>query len=408
MELCIEAAIALGAQDAERVRLRALQAHTAFWLGDFTKLFELGSGAMSDLSPGSLQWYWLANGLYLGHRLGGSQEEVTRLGQTLLGTRPEAEAVGAALEALCSAACLNAQLGARQESSALIGRFTELCGEAAPEAALERTWRNCVRSNFSFHFEALPWQTCLWAEQGYRGCLEVGLERNVTAMHVLWAHSLEVLGDTAGAEALLRESLAQSQQVARMLANLHSRVKLALLLADSSVPAQQQEALALVSGLEGEHLGSFSGLLHLLSAKVAAARGNLAEAEAQARKTCELPVFFLLEQLKAQRLLSHVLLTQGRAPEARQVAALGVQRLEQRGSECAPAVGLRLALAEACLAEGDAQAGEAALRRALQCLRTCARDIPDEPARERFLLQVPENARTLELARQRWGEAEIR
>ncbi len=44
---------------------------------------------------------------------------------------------------------------------------------------------------------------------------------------------------------------------------------------------------------------------------------------------------------------------------------------------------------------------------AMQCLRPCARDIPDEVARERYLREVPENARTLEWARQRWDEAEI-
>jgi hypothetical protein len=70
-------------------------------------------------------------------------------------------------------------------------------------------------------------------------------------------------------------------------------------------------------------------------------------------------------------------------------------------------VGVHLALAESCLAGGDAQAGEAALRKAMQCLRACAHDIPDVAARQRFQLQVPENARTLELARQRWGEEEL-
>ena len=43
--------------------------------------------------------------------------------------------------------------------------------------------------------------------------------------------------------------------------------------------------------------------------------------------------------------------------------------------------------------------------RPLRCVRLRASDIPDMEARERFLRQVPENARTLELARQRWGEA---
>jgi hypothetical protein len=62
-------------------------------------------------------------------------------------------------------------------------------------------------------------------------------------------------------------------------------------------------------------------------------------------------------------------------------------------------------LAEACLALGDEDAGEQALRQALRCLRLRAEDIPVAAARERFLHQVPENARALALARQRWGEA---
>ena len=46
-----------------------------------------------------------------------------------------------------------------------------------------------------------------------------------------------------------------------------------------------------------------------------------------------------------------------------------------------------------------------ALRAALRCVRARSSDIPEPGARERFLRQLPENARTLELARQRWGEA---
>jgi hypothetical protein len=69
------------------------------------------------------------------------------------------------------------------------------------------------------------------------------------------------------------------------------------------------------------------------------------------------------------------------------------------------AVGMYLALAEACIAQGDASAGEAALHKALRCVQARASDIPEAEARERFLSQVPENARTLELARQRWGES---
>jgi len=67
-------------------------------------------------------------------------------------------------------------------------------------------------------------------------------------------------------------------------------------------------------------------------------------------------------------------------------------------------VGTWLALAEACLAQGDRPAADEALRQAVRSLLLRAEDIPEAAAKERFLSQVPENARTRELAMQRWGE----
>jgi hypothetical protein len=99
--------------------------------------------------------------------------------------------------------------------------------------------------------------------------------------------------------------------------------------------------------------------------------------------------------------LSQVLLAQGRISEAREVAAPGVRAVDAWGGTALPAVSMYLALAEACLAGGDTQEGESALRKALQCLRRQASEIPDEAARGRFLLQVPENARISELATSR-------
>jgi hypothetical protein len=181
---------------------------------------------------------------------------------------------------------------------------------------------------------------------------------------------------------------------------------LAVFLADSPEPASWHEALSLASSPEADQVPLFAGLASLAKAKVAASTGKLPEAEAHARKACELMSPILFYPLAGWALLSQVLLAQGRAFEARRVATMAVQRLEECGSDGALTVSVRLALAKACLAEGDAHAGEAALRRALQCVRERARNIPDAAVRERFLRQVPENAQTLELARQRWGEAE--
>jgi hypothetical protein len=105
----------------------------------------------------------------------------------------------------------------------------------------------------------------------------------------------------------------------------------------------------------------------------------------------------------ARTTLCATLMKQGRCAEARTVAEEGVQALERMGGAGAASVGIWLALAEACLDQGDPAAGDGALRRAMQCLLLRAEDIPDAAARERFLSQVPSNARTRALAVQRWG-----
>jgi hypothetical protein len=74
------------------------------------------------------------------------------------------------------------------------------------------------------------------------------------------------------------------------------------------------------------------------------------------------------------------------------------------GGAGAASVGMWLALGEACFAQGDIAPGEEALRQSLRCLRLRIGDTLEPRARERFLSQVPENARARELARQRWGE----
>ncbi|MFL5358394.1 hypothetical protein [Archangium sp.] len=111
-----------------------------------------------------------------------------------------------------------------------------------------------------------------------------------------------------------------------------------------------------------------------------------------------------MEVIHGRTYLSATLRAQGRHAEARREAELAVEQLKQMGNAGVYAVATHLALAEACFAEGDAGAGEAALREALQCVRDRASDIPDPAARERFLTHVPDNARTLALARERWGE----
>jgi tetratricopeptide (TPR) repeat protein len=402
---CVETALALGAQGAELVRLRGLQATTALWMGVFAKLFETGPEVLAQLKPGSLQWCWLASGLCIVHGLSNLWEQADRFGQLLVNPPPEPEARMTYLDALGSAAFTSVWRGARGVASAYRERLRQLSAEAPPGASPERALSLSAQGIFALYFEAGLWQAAVWLEQATSELLEVGLERSAAGALIERALALEALGDKAGAERQLRESLAIAQRLSQPLPIIHSVVHLALFLAGSTEPAHRDEARALTQDWEIDHFKIGSGMLATLRAKLAAARGELSEAERQARQGCERLAALSFYQLRAQGLLSQLLLAQGRTSEARQQAELGVQRLEECGSDGVQAVRVRLALAEACLAGGELQEAEAALRRALKAVRQHAREIPEEAARERFLRQVPENVRILELARQHLGEA---
>jgi hypothetical protein len=401
---CVEAALALGARGAEGVHLRALQATAAIWMGDLSKLYELGEGLLAELKPGSRLWCWLTAGLYVGQVIGGMHEQVARLGQELLRHARAAEDRVVYIDALGCAVGMDIWRGARREAEALLACIANLHTEGSPTELVERAWHQGAQASFSAHFEARPWQACVWAEQSYQAFLESGVERGMLGSQYTWGMALEALGDRATAETVLRQSVSAAQHLGQALPLHHMQLQLALLLAGSTEPARRQEALELASHSEADPIPRNTGIVHVVKARVAARAGDLAAAETEARKACELLASLPFNLLQARTLLSQVLLAQGRTAEARQEAALGVQCLEECGSEGLQAVSVRLALVEACLAEGETQAGEAALRRAVQCMRESAGDIPDAAARERFLRQVPENARTLELARQRWGD----
>jgi hypothetical protein len=106
-------------------------------------------------------------------------------------------------------------------------------------------------------------------------------------------------------------------------------------------------------------------------------------------------------RLSALAIKSAALLALGRAGEAKEVAALGVQIADELGG--AHEIKARLALVEALHSLGEADAAHAALEKALERLRLRVDDIPDAAARERYLTRVPANARLVALVRERLG-----
>ncbi|MBN1204105.1 MAG: protein kinase [Myxococcaceae bacterium] len=401
----LKAALACAPQGELLVELRATEAVTSFWAEDFEHAYAVGERVRPELRPGSTAWARVMGGLMLVGAQSGRLADLMFLRQLFLAATPDPDAVPVYTQAASFLNSLHLWCGQPAEAAAVLERMDQVCSAAAAREGITRGWLYCAHGYFDHFHLARPWRGRSWAEQGTQAFLEVNSESNVTATQTLWGLTLMALGDVPTAVEVMHEGLTHALRAALMYPIHYTQMHLSLVLASSREPAHHEEARQLsLQALETERVNLLRlGIAHLALAKLAALQGHLSEAEAQARKACEVLAMFVPYRLLAHTTLSAVLLAQKRVAEARAEAEQGVKALEQMGGAGAMSVGTWLALAEACFAQADTAAGEQALRKAVHCARLRAEDIPEDVARERFLSQVPENARTRELARERWG-----
>ena len=404
---CVEAALAGGAQGERRSQLRALQTVVLFWRNEFPRVSAMGDEVLAELEAGSLRWCMLMGALIPMSAFTGKAEKTAALNALLLRATPAPDAVTPYVEALTFV--YNVSLW--QGVPGLETSFQRLVEVGTPFEARDATIRGWLRYARSFReLGSRPWQAFLLARQSLEDFREVGSERLRAGALTLIGTLQFLLGDRQEAVATLREAIATSQRAKQQFAMLYAHLILNLVLASSPEQAQRESAAdsarELLVSSQGNFLGQ--GVAHYVLAQVALGRGELAEAEVHGRQAYAWLATVPTYQFLASVSLSTLLLGWGRVSEAREVAERSARELERPGNSFVlNTVAVRLALAEACFAQADAPAGEEALRRAVRDVRVRAEDIPDAAARQRFLEQVPENARVLALARQRWGEAEV-
>jgi serine/threonine protein kinase len=390
----LETAMSSGATGAMSVRLRMLRSQAAVWSGEFSLAAELSHALLSELKAGSPAWCFQVTVLLSASLLSSNGAAVVELSQRLLASEPEPDAVESYVDSLCLLATLAIFRGARQETRILLERAAQVSAAQVRSNASIRGILAWAEGFATYVLEARPWHAWQLLRQSSRDIDEVGLAHKQPTTWATEALALGALGDLAGAMEKLRATHVLIRPLKRLAQIQYTDIYMAQVLAESTEPAHREEARALALKW-AETPGINQGLACVVLARVTE---EPRQAEAFARKACEVSGA-LHHRLWAHACLSRTLLTQGQAAEARQAALLGVQEMEHVGDQILGAIGLYLALAEACFAEADAGAGASALRQALRCIETRAEDIPEPQARERFLRRVPENARALELAR---------
>ncbi|WP_224245973.1 protein kinase domain-containing protein [Hyalangium gracile] len=402
---CMDAALACAPTGQALAELRVLEVMIAFWEEDFERLFSVGETVQSQLAVGSAPWARVAGGMILMAPQCGRQADVAPLGTLLLSATPAPEAATSYIETASFLALINGWNGLKREALAVLERVNTVGAELLSRDTSVRGWVYNARA-WVYHFvDSHPWQARGAAEEAVRAFREVNSDRNRTLPQSILGMVLEALGELPRAIEELRDAAETSRRAGQTYAAAATQSWLTLALSSSRELTHQEEArhqahLQLETSKDNLlHLG----VAHLALAKVKATWREFAEAEEHARKACEMTYMLQYFQLTSRTLLSNILRAQGRVAEAGAEAEVGVKLLEHHGHEGAAVVGTWLAMAEACLAQGDEAAGDRALRQAARCLRLRAEDVPEGPARERFLSAVPEHSRTRELSLQRWG-----
>src|SRR5262249_33849125 len=135
---------------------------------------------------------------------------------------------------------------------------------------------------------------------------------------------------------------------------------------------------------------------------------DLTLAEREARTACEAARPFPTFAGEVTALHAHILLEHGRVEEALAVAEAGVRELERLGLAGHGGSHLRPSWTEALHAPGRVEAARTALADTLPRLKKRLDDIPEPAARERYLANVPANARVVALARAWLGAEAVR
>jgi len=402
---CVEAALECGVSGDALPRLRALEALVSLWREEVPRTLELGGPVLDVLPTGGPLWCWLSGGLILGSTLEGRVEQTRHLSELLLRTDPRPEAVAIYIEALANLSSTLFWAGACQRMAILLERARRVGAASMERQVMARGYLRVMESQFLYLVEGRPWRALQQAELSLRDFEEVGSERNVCLLRNIVGLLCFELGDTPGAVRWLREAWEGARRQEQHLLAIQARCYLMQALAFSPEPEHQREALEMAR--EGQDfemaMAVLQGLRDTFVAQALRVHGELREAEARARRACELLAPFPTVLGFAYAVLADLLRIQGRVEEARTMAESAVRSLELCGAGVYTVL-IYLSLAEACFAQGDDAAGDAFLRKAFTSLGTRARDISEPTARERFLTQVSANARTLALARERWGE----
>jgi tetratricopeptide (TPR) repeat protein len=393
-----EDAIRCGAQDGQLAELYLLQAEACKWLGRNAEAAERSLLAMPLAERGSATWCGAVGEAMAASGKLGKLDECKSLCDELLRCPSTADNETVLAVALSRSATQLALAGELALCDRLLSRLEELVqASSLPPAVMGWVFEaRAVRAGAGDDAGARR----QLAEHAIQHFEQAGDQRNACLQQISLGFACIELGAYADAEVALRGALIVAERMA--LSNSIPIAKAQLgramvheLDSDAAL-ALEREA---VSDFDRQGNTRLAGVARTYLASMLERRAHFREAEQMARRAVELLGSAAPLRRAALARLALILLARGEAEEALQAA-----REANEGVAADTELGLgealiRLSLVEALNATGDRTAAVAALRAAHDRLLDRAARIASAVWRRQFLQQVPENARTIALAR---------
>jgi len=406
----------LGAAGPVRAALRLCGAQAHFWRGEYAQAEETARDALAHTPVGGVLWFHAVSELIGSLGQQSKYEDVVRWTTTAGATSPHAgvavdddggtgvggsaTAIDAQLTCLLRAAAYLLPSGDIKGADAILRRVSDAtAGAPRIEPALASKLQ-AVQATRKLHAGDQAGAIALF-EGALASAAATGDTRTACEMRVNLASVWSDMGQIEPAEILLRQTLQEAQAIelhyitAAVLINLAPVLTHAGRLGEARRLTMQALNFARKQGdLRWE------GAAQLYLSTITFMAGEHQGSEHRARSAAEIVAAPL--QPSALAAIARALLAQDRHAEALECARKASALLTEIGHVEEYESLIYLTLAEALHASGDGEAARVALRDALARLRARAAHIGNPEWRTGFLTKLPDNARTLELARA-WG-----
>jgi tetratricopeptide (TPR) repeat protein len=393
--------VACGASGEALGLLKACSLLASYGLAKWEDAAEAGPSTLDLLPPGSLWWCRVAEKLFNVLPTTGRLDLFHELVERFATIEPATEAVSAYIAAAGFLVAVFGVMGVRPAATRWLGLIDKVSASLPEHDAYARGVIALGRAWTLRTLDPEPFAALSVAEESAQAFTLARHPPGLCLAKSLLGTCRADLGDLAGAEEALRGALALAREIrdAHAIADAQVCLGLALMNWPDQGRVEEMERLARAA-LEVDVGLAYSGAARGVIAAAHLARGELEQAEAEARRSYDVLVNVAPPcALLFGAVLMRVLKGQGRLAEAAATMAEALDRIDGLGGTGATEVPVCVAAAEAFHAAGDVERARAVLRRAIDGIELRAGKIPDPAQKQRYLTGRPENVRAIELSR---------